>query len=137
MEHLQKYINEGLLPSLYPDDPTKKLSEMTVRQWLWKLGYQSTESKKGMYIDGHEHPDVLEYCKGFVRFMSSETGIGKYVFSVTSHGLTPNYSSDLSANMMELTCSRCHGLILQERNIYLCFRMKVHSIQMSTGTVYG
>jgi len=48
------YINEKLLPSLFPDGKAKVVSESMTQQWLWKLGYQSVESKKGIYIDGHE-----------------------------------------------------------------------------------
>ena len=71
------YINEKLLPSLFPDGKAKVVSESMTQQWLWKLGYQSVESKKGIYIDGHEWPDVLEYCKKFISHMSSETGLSR------------------------------------------------------------
>jgi len=38
----------------------------TAQQWLHKLSWQYRQKRKGMYIDGHEHEDVVEYRKGFV-----------------------------------------------------------------------
>ncbi len=39
----------------------KPLSEHTVRQWLIKLGWRCTMLRKGMYMDGYERPDVVQY----------------------------------------------------------------------------
>ena len=38
----------------------------TAQQWLHKLSWRYQQKKKGMYIDGHEREDVVEYRKGFV-----------------------------------------------------------------------
>jgi len=38
----------------------------TARRWLHKLSWRYRQKKKGMYIDGHEREDVVEYRKGFV-----------------------------------------------------------------------
>lgn len=38
----------------------------TARRWLHKLSWRYQQKKKGMYIDGHEREDVVEYRKGFV-----------------------------------------------------------------------
>jgi hypothetical protein len=38
----------------------------TARCWLHKLSWQYQQKKKGMYIDGHEREDVVEYRKWFV-----------------------------------------------------------------------
>ena len=38
----------------------------TARRWLHRLSWRYQRKKKGMYIDGHEHEDVVEYRKGFV-----------------------------------------------------------------------
>jgi hypothetical protein len=35
-------------------------------QWLGKLGWQHGRHQNRMYVDGHEHEDVVEYRKGFV-----------------------------------------------------------------------
>ena len=37
------------------------LSECTARWWLIKLEWQCTMLKKGVYIDGHKRPDMVEY----------------------------------------------------------------------------
>jgi hypothetical protein len=38
----------------------------TARRWLHKLSWRYQQKKKGMYIDGHERDDVVEYRKRFV-----------------------------------------------------------------------
>ncbi len=41
--------------------------------WLEKLGWTYGKLKNGMYLDGHERPDVVAYRQGFVeRFMQHE-----------------------------------------------------------------
>ena len=42
------------------------ISERTARRWLAGLGWRYGKMKKGMYIDGHEREDVVEYRRGFV-----------------------------------------------------------------------
>ncbi|KAF9007327.1 hypothetical protein BDZ89DRAFT_1231838 [Hymenopellis radicata] len=37
------------------------LSERTARRWLVKLGFRRTVFRKGVYVDGHERPDVVKY----------------------------------------------------------------------------
>jgi len=29
--------------------------------WLLRLGFYTTESKKGVYVDGHKREDVIKY----------------------------------------------------------------------------
>jgi hypothetical protein len=55
-------LNERILPSL---GYTLKqgLSERTARRWLVKLGWRNKLLGKGVYMDGHERPDVVEYCQ--------------------------------------------------------------------------
>ena len=38
----------------------------TAQRWLHKLSWRYQQKKKGMYIDGHEREDVVEYRKGFI-----------------------------------------------------------------------
>ena len=38
----------------------------TAQRWLHKMSWRYQQKKKGMYIDGHEREDVVEYRKGFV-----------------------------------------------------------------------
>ena len=77
-----KYINEELLPQLCRS--SNSLSQQSIlasstKQWLWKLGYCHVESQKGMYVDGHEHDDVIKYRKEYLKFFSNDGGIGRYV----------------------------------------------------------
>lgn len=53
-------LNNIILPSL-GIFPSKPLCERTARRWLVKLGWQRTTIKKGVYLDGHERPDVVKY----------------------------------------------------------------------------
>lgn len=38
------------------------LCECTAHKWLMQLGWRLTKLKKGVYMDGHECPDVVAYC---------------------------------------------------------------------------
>jgi hypothetical protein len=59
---LHRHVNDVILPTLGING---KISEATAQWWLrFKLGYECKEAKKGMYVDGHEHPDVIiERCE--------------------------------------------------------------------------
>lgn len=49
------------------------ISIKTALRWLEKLGWTYGKLKTGMYLDGHERPDVVEYRKAFVeRWMGHE-----------------------------------------------------------------
>ena len=49
------------------------ISVTTAHRWLEKLGWSYGKLKNGMYIDGHERSDVVEYRERFVeRFMGHE-----------------------------------------------------------------
>jgi hypothetical protein len=43
------------------------ISKSTACRWLGKLGWRHGRHQNGMYFDGHEREDVVEYRKGFVR----------------------------------------------------------------------
>ena len=61
---LCQHINDVILPAL---NIKATISESTAQRWLrFKLGYECKESKKGIYIDGHEHPDVIKERSEFV-----------------------------------------------------------------------
>jgi hypothetical protein len=65
-------LNERILPSLGYQLRGTGLSLRTARRWLYKLGWRRTELKKGVYMDGHERPDVVEYRnKVFLPLMAS------------------------------------------------------------------
>jgi len=53
-------LNKQILPTLgYVLEVG--LSERTAQHWLYKLGWQRTRLKKGIYMDGHERDNVREY----------------------------------------------------------------------------
>ncbi|KAF9455258.1 hypothetical protein BDZ94DRAFT_1115182, partial [Collybia nuda] len=53
-------INSEILASL-DIVPKKPICERTARRWLVRLGYRRTLIKKGIYMDGHNRPDVVKY----------------------------------------------------------------------------
>ena len=58
------HINKTILPAL---DIEGRISEQTAQQWLKsKLGYECTEVKKGVYVDGHERPNVIKERNEFI-----------------------------------------------------------------------
>ena len=44
----------------------RTISERTARRWLHRLSWQYRRKPNGMYIDGHERKDVVEYRNKFV-----------------------------------------------------------------------
>ncbi len=65
-----QWVNEELLPnaSLAPGYP-RKVSTETARKWLHHLGFEVLTPSKGMFFDGHERDDVVEYQGTFLRQM--------------------------------------------------------------------
>jgi hypothetical protein len=65
----QVLVQEGLVGHSWQEYGMKNLvqdyniglSECTAWHWLYKLGWQQTRLKKGIYIDGHKRDDVKEY----------------------------------------------------------------------------
>jgi hypothetical protein len=53
-------INTEILPRLLISTG-KCISRATTYNWLRRLGFYKSESKKGVYIDGHEREDVIQY----------------------------------------------------------------------------
>ena len=59
--------------------PGRNVSESTVRRCFHDLGYSFTRIKKGMYIDGHERDDVIQYRGEFLKnIFYYETFMEKY-----------------------------------------------------------
>ena len=67
-----KWVNEELLPNqvLEPGYP-RKIGLETARKWLHHLEFHVLDQKKGVYIDGHERDDVIEYRQNFLCKMVS------------------------------------------------------------------
>ena len=62
---LCQHVNGVLLPALGIQG---SIVESTAQRWLkFRLGYQCKEAKRGIYIDGHERPDVIDERKEYLR----------------------------------------------------------------------
>ena len=72
---LQRHLTQVIFLSLGMSDTTA-ISESTCQRWLHRLGYRNLEVHKGLYIDGHERPDVIE-ARG--RFLERMQGFKRYV----------------------------------------------------------
>ena len=40
--------------------------------YLMKLGFKLSRVQKGVYVDGHEHIDVVDACKKLIAYMEKE-----------------------------------------------------------------
>ena len=66
------FVNSSLLPSAeLPQSYPQYISLRTASSWLHQLGFKPTSHRKGLYIDGHERKDVVEYRKLFLRKLKS------------------------------------------------------------------
>lgn len=71
---LHKHVNKTILPALGIQGT---ISEPTAQRWLkFRLGYECKEAKKGIYIDGHERPDVIREREAFINQLD---GYERYV----------------------------------------------------------
>lgn len=66
---LAQHVNTTICPALGLSGNSAKISERSAINWLHKLGYACVETKKGLYHDGHERPDVIEARKIFLAQM--------------------------------------------------------------------
>lgn len=67
---LQKQVNTVIIPALGLDLGGHQISERCVLCWLHKLGYKMTEVQKGIYVDGHEREDVVDYRWKFLEMIA-------------------------------------------------------------------
>ncbi len=58
------WVNSTLEPG-FP----RKISVSTARRWLCAMGFEVLTPRKGVFIDGHERPDVVEARSAFLRRM--------------------------------------------------------------------
>lgn len=71
---LHNHLTQVILPALDPvllKKPLLKtsISIRTATRWLHRLGYTRHAVKKGVYVDGHEQPDVCASRDEFLRNM--------------------------------------------------------------------
>ncbi|PMD55885.1 uncharacterized protein K444DRAFT_695185, partial [Hyaloscypha bicolor E] len=55
-------INQEILPRLLLI-MEKPIARSIAYLWLPRLGFYCHETKKGLYVDGYECPNVIEYCQ--------------------------------------------------------------------------
>ena len=67
-EKLAHWVNNSLLLEVEGIGNTH-ISVRTVRNWMNTLGYKYGVWKKGVFIDGHEQEDVVEYRHDFLKRM--------------------------------------------------------------------
>ena len=62
------WVND-VLPIVVQHHPQIKqqISVRTATRWLHALGFHPSQSHKGVYLDGHERADVVEYRKLYLR----------------------------------------------------------------------
>ncbi|EUC61582.1 homeobox KN domain protein, partial [Rhizoctonia solani AG-3 Rhs1AP] len=65
---LRRAVNQEIFPQL---GITLSISESTARRWILKLGYRPVRHSKGMYMDGHERSDVVEYRNEFLELIKA------------------------------------------------------------------
>ena len=64
---LRTYVNDELIPALTSGKP---IHINTAGRWLKKLGFETSKLQKGIYVDGHDREDVVEYREKFLRDMA-------------------------------------------------------------------
>lgn len=64
---LTVYLNDELLPSILGE--SARVTLRTAARWMNTLGYKYGLWQKGVYIDGHERADVVEYRTKFLQRM--------------------------------------------------------------------
>jgi hypothetical protein len=67
--NLCNHINKVIILALGLMGDKSSISEHTSLSWLKKLGYLCKNVQKGMYVDGHERPDVIKAHEEFLQKM--------------------------------------------------------------------
>lgn len=71
-EQLERSILDGAITQLDGNIHRKPgIRSRTARRWLHQLGYNWRDVQKGVFIDGHERPDVTEYRDQFLSEMET------------------------------------------------------------------
>jgi len=60
VDDFYRAIKDEIFPRLLIST-NKPLYRSTIYRWLPKLGFFKSEVKKGVYVDGHERKDVVQY----------------------------------------------------------------------------
>ena len=112
------WVNCNLLPKVLENHASafSKISVRTARRWLHKLGFEQVSSKKGIYIDGHERTNVVEYRKLYLKRLDilASTHLPPPLCSdeLSTHASQPPLRTD------ELSPHRELVLIFHDKSIY-------------------
>jgi hypothetical protein len=63
---MRRYVNDFLLPELKIEET---ISESTAMRWLKRMGFRLARVQKGVYVDGHERPDVVESRDKLIEYL--------------------------------------------------------------------
>ncbi|KAJ7834295.1 hypothetical protein B0H13DRAFT_223307 [Mycena leptocephala] len=63
---MRRYVNDFLLPEL---KIANTISESTAVRWLKRLGFRLARVQKGVYVDGHERPDVVKSREELIEYL--------------------------------------------------------------------
>ena len=68
-QHFRDWVNGSLLPLVSQHHPPvqQQIKVRTASRWLHMLGFQPSKTHKGIYVDGHERADVVDYRKLYLR----------------------------------------------------------------------
>ena len=105
-----KQFLENYFPAKLGLDANKTISSETCRIWLKKLGFLPKEYTQGVYIDGHERHDVVEYRRQFLQQLDS----------LMPQMVTVNHNDPQGPNIMPnlIGGSRPHILVTHDECIF-------------------
>ena len=68
------------MPELFRENRLTKLTLETVYRWFHRLGFKYEARKKGYYVDTHEKPETVVYCRHFLkRYLAYEIRMHRWV----------------------------------------------------------
>jgi hypothetical protein len=70
-----------------------EITNRTAMRWLHSLGMSYMKYTKGLYIDGHERPDVVSYRDAFLEWMSNYE---KFLFKYEGEDMATVINPDLN-----------------------------------------
>ncbi|CAG8781653.1 900_t:CDS:2, partial [Rhizophagus irregularis] len=74
----KKFVENELFPAI-GIAKEKSITIMTTTRWLKVLGYSFQQYRRGIYYDGHEREDILQYRKKFLEnIFNHEKYMSKY-----------------------------------------------------------
>lgn len=128
--NLCHHVNNVILPALDLIGDEMNISERTLINWLKKLGYLCKDVQKGMYIDGHERPDVIEAREKFLRRMEHYERCNSFIVSMYSCLFT--FTAALCPHMMiKLSCTYLLIWVRVRRSMWLSESHRTSAFFMS------